>query len=69
MKKSNPRKRQWKTRRQLVAHPAGLYRWDQVYQHLLRWYLQNQLNPKEVSDADSFVCQGLKRPASSNSDN
>ncbi len=30
-------KRQWRTRRVLLATPDGQQRWDRAYQHLLHW--------------------------------
>jgi len=36
-------KRQWQARRATQPHPDGQRRWDQAYQHLLRWALENEV--------------------------
>ena len=40
-------KRQWQARRATQPHPDGQRRWDQAYQHLLRWALENEAGRRE----------------------
>lgn len=63
-------KRAWSIHRRFIAKTNSQTRWDQVYQHLLRWTTQRaEEGPspaplQEVSDADRVVCAGLDHPAS-----
>ena len=64
------RKRTWSIRRRFIAQANSQSRWDQVYQHLLRWTSQRAeegTSPaalQEDADADRVVCAGLDHPAS-----
>jgi hypothetical protein len=53
--------RDWSVRRQGVARPDGLRRWDQAYPHLLQWATAVQPNPhpQEGADACGDVCARL----------
>jgi hypothetical protein len=35
-------KRQWRVRREVVERPDARQRWDQAYQAILQWSLQNE---------------------------
>jgi hypothetical protein len=35
----------WRMRRQTILHPDGQQRWDQAYQHLLRWTQPSPMEP------------------------
>ena len=50
----------WQIRRQLVEHRDGQRRWDQSYQHLVRWAPM----PQEVSHERRDVCPCLNDAAS-----
>ena len=63
-------KRSWTIRRRAQELPDGQRRWDQAYQHLLRWALSADLEekrlfpsearyPQEVSDESGSVCTGV----------
>jgi len=60
----------WTIRRQTVARSDGQRRWDQAYQHLLRWTRETPagLPPQEEKDASSVLRPGLDEPASSDPD-
>ena len=64
--------------RHFKEHPDGQLRWDQAYQHLLRWATQNQTtgtnatenappqsqqSDQEVPHASSRLCPRLDAPA------
>ena len=57
------KQRQWKTTRQLVAHPDAQRRIDQAYQYLLSWTSGPKLSsevqrvqaPQEESDENSCL--------------
>jgi hypothetical protein len=72
-------KRQWQVRRTTVMHVNGQQRWDQAYQHLLRWACPDQSGPitpsvprsrppQEVKHARSDLCASIDLAPSPTSD-
>jgi hypothetical protein len=66
-------KRQWRVRREAVERPDAQARWDQAYQAILRWSLENEqarapsanagANGKEEYHESGGVRPGLDLPA------
>jgi hypothetical protein len=57
-------KRHWCVRRQTVARPDAIQRWDRAYQSILQWSLEAQHRPdsqprQEVYHACSSLCPSL----------
>ena len=58
-------KRQWRVRREAVERPDGRQRWDQAYQAILLWSLENEqarapgVNGKEEYHESGGVRSGL----------
>ena len=46
-------KRQWRVRREAVERPDAQGRWDQAYQAILRWSLENEQEAHERACAPS----------------
>jgi hypothetical protein len=42
-------KRQWHVRREAMERPDAQARWDQAYQAILRWSLENERGHEQVS--------------------
>ena len=68
-------KRQWRLRREVTPVEDGQRRWDQAYQHLLRWATMVEPAPipccpttQEVYDENRGVCEGLDPTAGANAD-
>ena len=58
-------KQQWVIRRRAVTHQDGQHRWDQLYQHLLRWAdpSPQESHRQEVSNESGHLCPlcGVRR--------
>lgn len=59
-------KRRWRVRREAVERPDARQRWDQAYQSILRWSLENEqearapgANGKEEYHESGGICPGL----------
>lgn len=60
-------KRQWHVHREAVELPDARQRWDQAYQAILRWSLENEqarapsanANGKEEYHESGGICSGL----------
>ena len=48
-------KRQWRTRRVLLAAPDGHQRWDRAYQHVLTWTAASLSPPPPPVDGQRIV--------------
>lgn len=72
-------KGQWQLRRQFQTTADAQRRWDQAYQHLLRWTLERNRQtaavipppvsstPEETNDENSDLCTSIDRAADARS--
>jgi hypothetical protein len=56
-------KRRWHVRREAMERPDARQRWDQAYQHLLRWSLENeQARARRANGKEEYHEGGGIRP-------
>jgi hypothetical protein len=65
-----PIKQEGRVRHQTAPRRDGQRRWDQAYQHLLRWARELRPGPpqQEEKHESSDLCPGLDDPAGPNAD-